>query len=194
MTPDQQFWWNWVVSVATAVGTISAVVVALFLALRRPKPSLNLKLLRPEGERTHLNSGELVRYYHLHVWNERRSCPADEVQVFLRRMEEPTSANEPWQGDVPFRWRDQESIPKTLRIGTGRDCDLCIVGRDSGLRLMPLFTPNSLKAHRLGACVLVLFVQARSNQVDSELQRIQISWDGMWDDEDEKMRKHLVIT
>ena len=142
MNPDQQFWCNWWVSLASAVGTVSAVAVALFLAVRRPKPRLNLKLLRFEGEKTQLNSGEAVRYYHLHVWNNRRFWPAEEVQVYLTRMEEPESNRGPWQGDVPFRWLDQEFVPHSLRIGSPRDCDLCMVGRESGLRLMPLFTPK----------------------------------------------------
>lgn len=178
MNSDQQFWWNWWVSVASALGTASAVVVALFLALRRPKPRLKLALLRPEGEKTQLNSGEPVRYYHLHVWNERREYPAEEVQVYLTRLEDSASPRGPWLGDVPFRWRDQESVPLTLRIGSGRDCDLCMVGPKSGLRLLPLFTPNSLDAHRVGHCLLKLLVQARSSHADSKVMLVKIVWDG----------------
>jgi hypothetical protein len=180
--------------VSTAVGTVSAVVVALFLALRRPKPLLKLKLLRPEGEKTLLNSGEPVRYYHLHVWNKRRDSPAEEVQVYLTRLEEPDMTRDPWLGDVPFRWRDQEFVPHRLRIGSARDCDPCMVGSDSGLRLLLPYTPNSLYTQRAGKCVLILFVQARSSHADSKVMRVKMRWNGTWADDDLEMQKHLQIT
>jgi hypothetical protein len=195
VNPDQKFWWNWWVGLGTAVGTVGAVVVALWQAFRRPKPRLKLRLLRGEGEKTYLNSGESARYYHLHVWNERRSCPADEVQVYVSRVEEPESnPKRPWEGNVPLRWRDQESVQPFPRIGSARDCDLCMIETRSGLHLMPLFLPNSLSAHHPGKCALVLFVQARSNQADSKVMRVEILWDGVWSDDDTEMLGHMRIS
>lgn len=95
MNSDQQFWWNWGVNLAVAVGTLGAVVVALFGEYLRPKPRLKLKLLRKEGEKTlltRIESGEYaddVGYYHLRISNERRWCPAENTQVYLTRLEEP---------------------------------------------------------------------------------------------------------
>jgi len=196
MDATHQFWWNWWIQLAVAIGTIGAVILALFVSLRKPKPQLKLKVLRAEGEPTRLNSGEDVRFYHLHVWNERRSIAATEVQVYLSRLDE-SGANgklqKVWQGNVPLRWRDQEFVPTLQKIGSAKDCDLCQIGRQSGLSLMPLFVPNSLNSCRQGKCKLILFLQARSNEADSEVIRIAISWDGIWEDTDNAMKQHFAI-
>jgi hypothetical protein len=205
----QQFWWNWWVNLAVAIGTLLTVAVALFgetiRALLLP-PRLRLKLLRQGGERTtltHRNLGVVetideVRYYHLHIWNERRWSQAKEVQVYLTRLEEPGPDGDlqiVWFGNVPMRWRDQEFVPILRTIGAVADCDLCRVGRRTGLSLMPLIMPNSLEpfAHRNQRCRLVASLQARSNQADSDVVRIEISWDGLWEEGDTEMQRHLVI-
>jgi hypothetical protein len=41
---------------------------------------------------------------------------------------------------------------------------------------------------------LAVTVQARGNEVDSEVQRWRIFWDGGWEDGDLEMRKHLSVT
>jgi hypothetical protein len=193
----QEFWLNWLVQLAVAVGTIGASITALYLAFRQSEqPRLKLKVLRREGERTRTNSGEDIRFYHLQVWNERRSSSATRVQVHLLRLEEPGpdgNLQTTWLGDLPFRWRDQEFVPRFQKIGSSKDCDLCSVGRQSGLTLMPLFLPNSLNARRQGRCRLVLSFQARSNQADSEIIRISIAWDGIWEDGDTEMGRHCVV-
>ncbi|PYT66222.1 MAG: hypothetical protein DMG39_27220 [Acidobacteria bacterium] len=108
VNPDQQFWWNWGVNLSVAVFTFLAVLVALFgekLRARFFPPILKLKLLRKEGEKaplTRLNEQGVVehvddsRYYHLHVWNERR-C----------RYSLPVSMN-PDQA-MTFSWRGRET-------------------------------------------------------------------------------------
>jgi hypothetical protein len=102
MDPTQQFWWNWGVSFCGAVATVGVVLVALFGEFFRSKlfsPVLQLQLLRAEGEKGKIfypsqdgTSGrfEDARYYHVQVSNKRRRLsPAQNVQVFLTRVEEP---------------------------------------------------------------------------------------------------------
>ena len=198
---NQEFWWNWWVQVAVAVGTIGAVVTALWAALRQPyRPLLKLKILREDGERAFLESGEDARYYHIKVWNENRSTSlASRVQVYFTLLEETDKPNgnlrEVWQGNLPLRWRDQEYVPRFQKIGSAKDADLCMIRKQGGLSLLPLFMPYNLLpyAHRKGACRLVLSLQARSNQADSEPLRIQICWDGIWADGDTEMKEHLQV-
>jgi len=155
---DHQFWWNWGVNFGTGIGTVGTVITALWLALWRPQACLKFELLRQEGEKTNQESGQPVRYYHPHVWNENRRAPANEVQVFLFQIEEPGS-NRTWLGNVPLNWRDQGvGAPKFPTIGSDRDCDLCWIGKDTGLCLTPLYQPYSLKTLYPGACSLTLFV------------------------------------
>ena len=102
---------------------------------RRP-PVLQLRLLREEGEKGKIKhpdgSFEDARYYHVRVSNTRRRwSPATDAQVVLIRMEEPGpdgAFQVTWVGDVPMRWRNQESSPLTRTIGHEADCDLCCVG------------------------------------------------------------------
>jgi hypothetical protein len=184
---------------AVAVGTLLAVVVALYVAMRKPKPPLlRLKVLREEGEGTELNSGEHVRYYHLEVWNDERSSTATRVQVYLTLLEELKHGGweQVWRGNLPLRWRDQDFVPKFQKLGSARDCDLCVIGQHSGLSLEPPFWPNSLRRfayQRNRECTLMLSLQARSNQADSEVIRIQIHWDGIWARDDSDIQEHLQV-
>ena len=197
------FWWNWWVNLGVAVGTISAVVVALFGQAFRAKffpPQLCLALRDPEGEATTARGAdgntERVRYYHLRVWNARRWSPAQGVQVVLLQLEEPGPDGRlqvMWRGDVPFGWRHQQVVPLARTIGAEADIDLCSIGETGRLSLHLLLTPNNLQAIRQNTSNLVLTVQARGNEGDSPLFRVKIAWDGKWDLGAAEMRKHMVI-
>lgn len=191
-----QFWWNWGTSFGATAATLAAVGVALYLGLRKPTlPKLKLKVLREEGERTTLNSGEDVHYYHLEVRNEERAVVATMVQVYFTvlQAEQPDgSLKEVWRGNLPLNWRDQKYVPRFQKIGAARDCDLCCVRKLSGLALLPLFMPNSLLPYSqwTAPCRLILSIQVRSNQADSDMVRVEISWKGTWA---EDMRAHLQV-
>ena len=120
MTPDEQFWWNWAIQLAVAIGTIGTVVTALFGGWIRSKlfsPVLSVRLREPLGEKTptHLippDGGEPRmeegRTFHVTVSNPSRWQPVHQVQVFLTRIEVSGADGRPvveWIGDVPMRWR-----------------------------------------------------------------------------------------
>ena len=99
------FWWNWWPQLAVAVGTIGAVLVALFGQAFRAKffpPKLSLRLENTSGEAIQ-ESAWKARYYHLRVSNSRRWSPAHEVRVVLLREEEP-GPNEDLQ--VIWMWNE----------------------------------------------------------------------------------------
>lgn len=201
---------NWTVSVAVAVGTIGAALVALFGQAFRAKffpPLLSLTLVSVEGEKTPIRltwseNGqpktrvEDGRYYHLRVSNGRRWSPANQVQIFLLRLEEPGPDGEfrsTWVGEVPLRWRNQETVPLLRTIGPSADCDLCGVVKDKWLELLTLIAPFNLDVKRREGSSIVLSVQARGNEADSKILRVQISWDGKWEDGALEMKSHLTI-
>jgi hypothetical protein len=195
-----QFWWNWWAVAAAALATLGAVFVALWAALRKSKPPLlKLKVLRTEGEATQLNSGEHVRNYHLEVRNDERSSVATRVQVYLTLLKELKhgSWEEVWRGNLPLSWRDQQFVPKFQKLGSAKDCDLCVVGEHTGLSLLPLFWPNSLRPHayqRNGECTWMLSLEARSDQADSAGGiRVKIRWDGIWAHGDSDIQEHLQV-
>jgi hypothetical protein len=206
VSPQQQFWWNWWVYAVVAFATFLAVFAALFgdwfKATVLP-PRLTMRLREKAGEKTELTdrtTGQKiddVRYFHLVVENERRWSPAKGVQVFLTGIEEFGPDGQPrvdWLGNVPMRWRDQEVVPLAQTVGAAKDADFLMVQRtEAKVSLMPLLVPNNLRAQRTGGCRFVARLQARSEQVDSDVLRIQVAWDGVWEDGDAEMQGHLVV-
>jgi len=207
----QQFWWNWWINAGVATSTFLAVLAALFgplvVEFLRSKwfpPLIRLHLLSAEGEKGKNRSQdggnekiEDVRFYHLRVSNSRRHLsPVKEVQVFLVRVEEPGPGGSlivAWASEIPMTWRNQQVSPLTRTIGHDYDCDLCSVGKDNWLSLSPLIFPITLKARRRELCTMIVSFQAKSTQTDSPICRIEIAWDGDWEDGDSEIKRHLVI-
>lgn len=208
MNPDDQFWWNWAATFAGVIVNLLVVLVALFgerFWHRAFPPVLRMQLVEPLGEKTvaHLlQNGTTttvdVRFFHLKVWNDRRKwSPAHSVQVYLTSIEEIApngNFQQTWAGNVPMRWRDQEFTSITQTLGAPKDSDLLMVGKQGlTLSLMPLLAPNNLAVNRQGQCRFIARLQIRSNETDSEDFRIQVSWDGVWEDGDTEMGKHLRV-
>jgi hypothetical protein len=204
MSPECQFWWNWGVNLAIAIGTLLTVVVALFGEKLRAKffpPLLNVKLFNREGERIEMkdpigNHVDWARYYFIHVWNARKWSPAEQTQLFLTRIEEPGPSGDlrtSWSGQIPIRWRNQEIVPLLRTIGPSADCDFCRVEKKGVLRILPLLVPNNLTDFRTKKCQYVAHLQARSTLADSPVLRVFVAWDGGWDDGTDEMKRHLEI-
>lgn len=180
--------------IAGAVGTLAAVIVALFgrqlRALLVP-PRLDLRLENPRG----VEAGENIRdgnqcveipsrYFHLRVSNPRRWSPITAVRVFLIGAERRDESGNPstWRGEVPLNWRFPNHMPPAIDIGFPRDCDLCSASEDGKLRLKQAiewglpgdFAICSPPVH------LTLTLQARGLEADSRPLRIEIEWDGTW--------------
>ncbi|MGH7298193.1 MAG: hypothetical protein ACRELB_24850 [Polyangiaceae bacterium] len=203
-----QFWWQWAVSFAVAVGTVGTVIVALFGKALRAKlfPSrLDLTLLSTEGEPSEVrqvSAGGLAtnpvpaRYYHLLVSNSRRWSSIHGVQVFLTRVEEPGPQGRfqaCWQGEVPMRWRHQEAYPVMRTIGAPAHADLCFVVKGSDVSLEPLFRPFTLRVEIEKKKRIRAFFQARGDEGDSEVLCVEIAWAGTWRDGAKEMAKSLAI-
>ena len=111
------------------------------------------------------------------------------------RVEEPGPDGDfrmTWAGEVPMRWRFQETSPIFRTIGSAADCDLCTIVRDKWLELLPLITPNNLNAKRREPAIVIVTFQVRANEADSELFRLKLSWDGGWHDGAQEMQGHFV--
>ena len=202
-TSITQFWWNWWVSFAVAAGTIGAVIVALFGQAFRAKyfpAKLTLDIVSADGELTALQSQNgtsiQTRFYHIRVTNSRRWSPGTGVSVVLLQVEEPGPDGRlqiRWTGDVPFGWRHRQLFPVSRTIGAQADIDLCSVTQSGHLQLHLLLIPFNLEAVRSKASTMVLSVQARGDQTDSTVLRVQIAWDGKWEQGAAEMRHHLDV-
>lgn len=210
LTPEAQFWWNWWATALAGIGALSASAVALFGQAFRAKyfpPVLSLKVRCPEGVRVpvrlHSGSGEHeasdpedARFYHITVSNSRRWSPATEVQVFLVAIDTlglDGEVRQLWVGETPMRWRGQEYSPVARKIGTDWDCDICRIVKGKGLALSPLVVPYNLPVGHSGPCVLILALQARAMEADSDAVCVQIAWDGKWEDGAQEMRNHMTF-
>jgi hypothetical protein len=204
MQPQPYSGWSLFVNSLVAIGTIGAVIVALFgnwIRLRFFPPKLSIGLLDTEGEKVPVTNpaGHVVdeaRYYHLLVSNSRRWFPAKNVDVRLLQLEEPAPGGG-WRiasgAIAPMMCRNQAFNPMKHDIGSDMDFDICSVRKSGKVLLHPIFAPNNLQTVWNGACDLILSFQARSTEVDTRMVRIRISWDGKWQDGTKEMQDHFKI-
>jgi hypothetical protein len=194
-----------------------AALVALFLRelrawFRSPKLAMSLARVNGLAVTTHLYPpGQAIpvnyrpeksRYYHLKVSNPRRKADSvHNVVVTLQRLErrgQDGAYHEEWSGDIPIFWRNELPDGERKIVGTWAECDLCSVVKGKWLELHVKVQPNDLKVrHLVGQDMpvdIVLTVQARGNEVDSEVQCWRVFWDGQWEDGGVEMRKHLSVT
>ena len=213
MSPDAQFWLNWVVQLLIGIFTLAAVLVALFghwLRYKLLPPRLSITLLSQTGELTDaaLSAPEVssiatqTRWYHIRIQNERRWVEATEVQVLLLRVEEPDPAgqyNATWIGEVPLKWRHMRSLnpAATRTIGKPDDADLVALFKrgltttNPFLQLQPLL--GVLPITRDGKCKFRVVLQARGTHADSNYLTVEIAWEGTWPEKGDDLRRILVV-
>jgi hypothetical protein len=203
----EEFWWNWSVQLAIAIGTIGAAVVALFGGWLRGRlfpPKLVLSLENDKGVKTPAvlaapdGSARTTvgRWYRLQVRNKRRWSIARQVQVYILRFEEPDPTGEPkitWLGAVAIRWMFQESNPLARDFGYPFNCDLCSVVKDKWVQIHPLIKPHNLETTWREPCLFFVTLQARALEADSNLLRVEIAWDGKWSEDSVEMQHHMTV-
>lgn len=204
------FWLTWIAEAGTAIGTIGAVVVAIFGDRLRGllgAPQLEISLVDPNGSYSRFSDGKSIdtssRWYHLRVENKRRHwTTASDVRLLLLKFEQRNAAGQfrpTWAGEIPLQWAYQQITSLTPAIGPARDCDLCNIIKGQAdqistrLSLNPLMQPLSLPTSWQSRVEFALTVQARSLESDSNLFRVVISWDGQWSDDTIEMANHLVV-
>lgn len=205
-----QFWLNWGVQVAVAIATLATVLVALFGQAFRSKffpPQLRLRIANATDEKakvtlrwvegnTEHQRLEDARYYRIHVTNARRWSPANQVHVALLQVEEPSADGQfavSWVGNVPLVWMHQPVLSVLRTVGPAAQADLCSVVKGKWFQLHPLVPTSNIEVTRRSATRMILSVQARSNEVDSSVFRVAVSWDGQWHDGALEMQGHFSV-
>jgi hypothetical protein len=203
--------------VLTALGTVGAVLVALFgyFLPRLFPPRLRLAMSDPQGVRQRLQVvGSTVvgnitipavrdgwgRYYQLDVRNARRWAKAHNVRVMLLRLETETTSGwvELWGGGgIPLKWQHQDALGATRTLGPPALADLFNVVKLDGappltqLGLTPIFGPLGVELNYAGACGLRVTVQAQSDESDSDRFVVTLRWNGQWHDGAQEMAQHV---
>ena len=190
--------WNLFIQGAAAVGTLAAVLVALWGDWFRSvlaAPKLRIALRDAEGELTVRNDGLSVRYYHLRVWNSRRWAPATNVTVYIRLLED-RGPDGNWRrtmasGPIPLTW---QFGPSTIPfIGQERLCDLGRVVQGQDFRITTQFLPNNFPGVLNTAGQLRARFVAVADNGDSPPVTIEFGWDGIWVDGAREMADHLIV-
>jgi hypothetical protein len=188
-----------------AISTFLAVVVALFgenIRKRLFHPQIVISLRNPiGGELTTAKSQETTiktRYYHLKVDNKRKGEFANNTQVVLLGIEDfgPSGSLRPiWDGEVPLCWMNQNraNTNEVRRIGRTAYCDLLSIDEKKRVFLHLQIRQYNLKDVWEAAFKIVITLQARSDEVSSQIYKYQISWDGEWVEGEKELSKHLEI-
>jgi hypothetical protein len=199
--------------VLTALGTVGAVLVALFgqFLPRLFTPQLQLTKSDSNGVRQRVQvvttrgvipapREGLGRYYQLEVSNARRWTKAHNVRVMLLKLEAETVAGwiESWGGGgIPLQWQHQNALGSTRTLGPPALADLFNVLRLDGappvtqLGLTPIFGPLGVELNYAGACGLRVTLQAQSDETDSDRFVVTLRWDGHWEDGAMEMAQHV---
>lgn len=206
-------WWEipdwWV-----AIGTMLAVLVALFGDRWKRwlfPPRFSIALKSPSGEPTPVTltapdgttSVQKGRYYHLEVGN--KGTIATNAAVYLISIMLPSAGggwHQNWRGEVPFTWRHAELHGAFRSIGlTPVDADVVSLVKDKWVELCVLIRPNALPysgtpsfpGRWRGEMKMVITVQVKASEGQSNPQLFLVAWDGLWEDGDEEIKRHLRI-
>jgi hypothetical protein len=169
------------------------------------KPKLHLELKSDVGsyspQRGHENGREVTRharYYHLLVTNRAVYPKADEVQILLLGVER-LDDQERRPGDLyvplPLGWSNGLYPPaRTIGSTTEGIADLLFV-RDDGLQFVPVALPLNFQAHYPSREThLRVTAIAKGIDCESNIIRLNIDWEGVWERDDDAMRRHFVIS
>jgi hypothetical protein len=166
------------------------------------KPKLHLELNSDVGSYSPQSDGKRItghaRYYHLRVTNRRTYPKADDVQVLLLGVENIRDQNRR-PGDLyvplPLGWSNG-LYPLARSIGSKTEgiADLLFVRDDGLLRFVPVVVPLNFPAEYSGETHLHVTAIAKGLECESNVIRLRIDWDGVWERDEAAMKKHFLIS
>ena len=185
--------------------TLLAVLVALLgpwirYNVFRLRPKLHIAISDGRGELVPQQGGYFRRFYHILLTNKHRYSKVTNVKVFVLEIVEPDVSGklyETWSGCVPLRWQNETGDPIPRVVGPEQIVDFCCVSEDSEIRSehpiefiisCPFYGKVTLKPDEM-----IVTLQARGDEVDSNILRVKIKSDGEWSDDAEEMKKHFEV-
>jgi hypothetical protein len=138
-----------------------------------------------------------AHYYHLRVTNRATYPAAKDVQGLLLGVErldqEPPQPGElyvplslGWAGGV---------YPLMREIGRKTDAiaDLLFVHEEGELEFVVVHAPFNFQSVYSGETHLRVTAVARGSDCESNILRLEIDWDGVWERDEKAMKKHFTI-
>lgn len=180
---------NAISQVLAAIGTIGAVVLALFLQVvivRRRRPELFLDFsdsLHREDVLLMDQDADFDAYIRMKVRSKRGRRTAKNVEVLLLRLERP--ANAPWRGVVPslqLKWSDVPFRNVDIPAGSWRRFDLVQYwaekNRPKRRILLPALNrpydrfPPSQRHHLVDTGTYSLFLAITGDEIDTKVYTV----------------------
>jgi len=188
--------WNLFSNFLIAIGTIGAVLTAIFgIRIRRTK--LDVIVLNAQGELTKHGVKPTI-YYHLKIKNCRK-VSIKNCRVFLKKVEQKQPNGEyvelPMSVSPQYRWTASVNPFENRDIVTENVLDFGFIEENSE-KFYPHVNPivdifkGFLKPNESFKYFLEIIAD---NYRPKKLFIIEVSWDGTWTSNLDEMKNHLII-
>jgi hypothetical protein len=191
-----------VIQATIAIGTISAVIVAIWGDWIRAKlipAKLKIEKHNFRGSITTQNDGKRAIYYHLIVKNRRswivsRNCRAMLVQIQKKGID---CSFHPVPLVIPLQlsWSPSEFIPIFTSINKEQVLDLgFVVEGETIFQPRMYYYSNNFQGSIKAGEVFRYYIDIFSDNFTSKKPYVaEIAWDGQWSDNLDEMANHLII-
>jgi hypothetical protein len=184
--PATQFWMNFLLNVAVAIGTIGAVVMAVFSEPIRIwffRPKLKIANEAPGSiVETVDNQGSGLTYVRVAIWNDGNRA-AKNVRVLVTDLTLQTARKADTEFDsevLELGFALTDGGPVDIPRGTYRMADICCLNRSvtAKLRFLFLKTPNYFPATDLCEGKYTVTLKATAENCATETAVVTFEWDG----------------
>ena len=197
---------SWLGPLVTSLGVVTALFIAVFgerVKRHLNPPDLNLSIENSKGvfvPRDETNPD--VRWYHLHITNNRRTSPANDIRVYLRKLEESRQGNfvTLWEEPMPLTLRHEASFRQRGIVGRPRDSDFINIafheekiGPKPVLAFPVIRPPRNIQVEFEQATHLRATVFVDSVEKESKDFVFDIHWNGLWNEGNDEMAKNLQV-
>jgi hypothetical protein len=190
-------------SVFTAFGTVAVAILAIWGDRIRNYlfgPLLELSLVNPLGDLTrHSSTGSKIYYHHIRLSNPKGRIPARGVRVVVqgvsRRTPSGAFVQEPLVYPLQLVWTPMEQGEVERTVVDQSTCDFGFLGQsDDRFQLALWLRPNNFRGHvGKDECLRFEIVATGQNVFSLKPTVFEVSWDGQWTENQEEMKRHLVI-
>ena len=185
-----------------AIGTLVVAVLAIWGGWFRSRfagPKLRTYLRSERGHLTTRADGVKSVFYHLVVVNDRKWSPARNVTVRLTGIESK-AANDSYKPETlvhtfQFLWAHFQFHEISPTITDEDQCDLGFLDEGADKFVPPLYvTPNDFTGYvKKGESKRYTIETSADNFYSERPLVIEISWDGTWTKDTERLMHHLVV-
>ena len=191
-------------SVFTAIGTVAVAILAIWGDRVKDfllGPRLTLSLVNESGDLTQRANGVRVYYYHLRTNNGKKRLPAQGVRVIVQGLSRRTPSGafvqHPLVYPLQLVWTPMEPGEVERTVVQESTCDFGFLderGSVSAFQLAVPFVPNNFRGYvGKNECVRFEVVASGQNVFALKPSVFEVSWDGQWTENQEEMKRHLVI-